>query len=132
MGLLARGEREALTTLMERHSTRIYRVAYSYLRERDDALDAVQETFVKVFQNAARWDAQAEVGPWLTRIAINHCIDVYRRGRRRMTTNEPLEDDDRDPRLAATDVAADRKVLGRELGERIERALRGLPETQRA
>jgi RNA polymerase sigma-70 factor (ECF subfamily) len=132
MGRLARGDREALDPLMERHSTRLYRLALSYLRRQDDALDAVQETFVRAFQNAVRWDPNADVVPWLTRIAINHCIDVYRRGRRRMATDEPLENDDRDLRLTSADVSADRRVLGREVGERIERALRCLPETQRA
>ncbi len=144
MGRLARGDRDVLAALMERHGTRLYRIALSYLRDRDDAMDAVQETFVKALQNASRWDPGRapegedagrpnDVAPWLTRIAINHCIDVYRRGRRRQATDEPLDaEGDRDPRLATAEVPADRRVLGREVGERIERALRALPEGQRA
>src|SRR5438874_1011160 len=79
-----RGDREALGPLMERHQRRLYRLALSYLRDPDEALDAVQEIFVKAYQNAPRWDGGAEVGPWLTRVAINHSIDRYRRGRRRL------------------------------------------------
>src|SRR5262245_38257119 len=91
MERLARGDREALAPLMERHHRRLYRIALSYLRNADDALDAVQEVFVKAFVNAARWDARSEVGPWLTRITINQSIDGYRRVRRRRTSEEPLE-----------------------------------------
>lgn len=132
MGRLARGDREALAPLMERHHRRIYRIALSYLRSADDALDVVQETFVKAFQNAALWDPASEVGPWLTRIAVNQSIDLYRRGRRRRVSEEPLSEGDHDERIMAEDPSPERKVLGREVAERIGAALRLLPEKQRA
>jgi RNA polymerase sigma-70 factor (ECF subfamily) len=44
---LAAGDREALEPLMARHYRRVYRIALGYLRNPDDALDVVQETFVK-------------------------------------------------------------------------------------
>jgi len=134
MGRLARGDREALGPLMERHHRRLYRLALSYLRDADEALDAVQEVFVKAYQSAARWDGGSEVGPWLTRIAINHSIDRYRRGRRRQAAETPLDDEggDRDVRLTNADPSPERQVLGREVGERIASVLRSLPERQRA
>lgn len=133
MAALAGGDRDALAVLMERHYRRIYRVALSYLRDPDDALDVVQETFVKAFQNASRWDARAEVGSWLTRIGINQAIDRYRRARRRRQTEEPLGDGaDRDPRWSDGAPSPERAAMGRETGARIARALRVLPERQRA
>lgn len=132
MGRLARGDREALAPLMERHHARIYRIALSYLRDADDALDCVQETFVRAYQNAGRWDRQAEVAPWLARIAINHAIDLYRRGKRRGRSEEPLAEGDRHQTLATEEPSPERKLLGRELAERISLALRALPERQRA
>jgi RNA polymerase sigma-70 factor (ECF subfamily) len=131
MERLARGDREALGPLMERHHRRIYRIALSYLRNPDDALDAVQETFVKAFQNASRWHADSAVAPWLSRIAINQAIDGYRRHRRRRATFEPLEDD-HDARAAGPEPSPERTLLGDEVGVRISSALRGLPERQRA
>jgi RNA polymerase sigma-70 factor (ECF subfamily) len=132
MGRLAAGDREALQPLMERHYTRLYRLALSYLRNPEDALDAVQETFVKAFQNAARWDGTSEAGPWLSRIAINQSIDRYRRHKRRQATFTPLGEGDHDDTMAAPEPSPERKVLGGEVGRRIGSALRGLPERQRA
>jgi RNA polymerase sigma factor (sigma-70 family) len=132
MARLAAGDREALAPLMERHHRRLYRIALAYLRNADDALDTVQETFVKAFQNAGRWDGSAEVGPWLSRIAVNDSIDRYRRGKRRGATFTPLGEGDHDERVVAEDISPERRVLGREVGERIARALRALPERQRA
>jgi RNA polymerase sigma-70 factor (ECF subfamily) len=132
MARLAGGDQEALAPLMDRHYRRLYRIALSYLRDADDALDAVQETFVKVYQNAASWDGSADAGPWLTRIAVNHSIDRYRRARRRVLNEEPLGESDHEMHLSENEPSPERKVIGRELGERIRAALGALPETQRA
>lgn len=128
---LAQGEREALSPLMERHAQRVYRIALSYLRNPDEAQDALQEIFVKAFQNAARWDPGSEVVPWLMRIAVNHSIDHYRRRKRRGVYHEPL-DDASHGQLAAGGVSPEQRAHGRELGERIARALEVLPEGHRA
>jgi RNA polymerase sigma-70 factor (ECF subfamily) len=132
MERLARGDKDALGPLMERHYGRLYRVALAYLRSEDDALDAVQEGFVKAFQNAARWDPRAEVGPWLTRIVVNQSIDQYRRGRRRAARMEALVPGDHDERIAVVEPSPERSVMGREVGETIRDAVLGLPEMQRA
>jgi len=132
MARLARGDREALAPLMERHYQRLYRIALSYLRQPDDALDAVQETFVKAFQNASRWDGSVEAGPWLSRVAVNQSIDHWRRRRRRQATFAPLEEGDHQPSLADHAPAPDRHVHGREIRDRLATALETLPERQRA
>jgi RNA polymerase sigma-70 factor (ECF subfamily) len=116
---------------MERHQRRLYRIAYAYLRDPEDALDAVQETFVKVFQGAARWDGISDAGPWMSRIAVNQSIDRYRRRKLRRATHAPLEEGDHDPKIAVLAPSPERAAIGRDLGDRIKAALRGLPERQR-
>ena len=132
MARLAAGDRDALGPLVERHHARIYRIALSYLRDRDDAQDAVQETFVKACQGAARWDGSAEVAPWLSRIAVNHAIDCYRRGRRRLRSETPIDDEEHGQRIPAEAPSPERRAMDRETGERISAALSGLPARQRA
>ncbi len=132
MARLAAGDREALRPLMERHYRRLYRLALAYLRNPDDALDAVQETFVRAFQNAARWDGASEVLPWLSRIAINQSIDRYRREKRRRQTLTPIAGDARELPLSTDHPSPERGVLGREVGVRISAAVGSLPERQRA
>ena len=132
MARLAAGEREALAPLMERHYRRVYRIALSYLRQPDDALDVVQECFVKAYQNAARWDGSAEAGPWLARIAVNLSIDRWRRNKRRQQTFAPLPEGDHDLSLGGSDDGPDRSVAGREARERLQAALATLPDRQRA
>jgi RNA polymerase sigma-70 factor (ECF subfamily) len=134
MQALAGGDRDALSALMSRHHRRVYRLALSYLRDPEEALEVTQETFVKAYQHAGRWDGRAEVGAWITRVAVNQSIDRYRRLRRRRAAEEPLGDTptDQDARFSGSLPSPEREVMGRELGERIGSALRALPEQQRA
>ena len=129
---LAAGDREALAPLMERHYPRLYRLALSYVRNPDDALDVVQETFVKAFRKADRWDGSTEAGPWLSRVAVNQSIDRWRRNRRRRATFTPLAEGDHDESLADGGPDPDRRVLRREMRDRLAVALEGLPDRQRA
>lgn len=133
MGRMAGGDQEALSELMRRHHHRVYRLALAYLRDPDDAMEVVQEAFVKAYRAAARWDG-TEVTPWLNRIAINESIDRYRRARRRRAVEEPLDADAaaHDGRWAAGGPSPERRVFGRELGDRIGTAVEALPERQRA
>lgn len=133
MARLAGGDNGSLSELMRRHHQRLFRIAIGYVRNPEDALEVVQETFVKAYRGAARWDGAAEVVPWLTRIAINESIDRYRRARRRRAMEEPLAPEDpHDSRWTANAPSPERRVLSRELRERIAAALGALPERQRA
>jgi RNA polymerase sigma-70 factor (ECF subfamily) len=92
----------------------------------------VQETFVKVYRSAARWDPASDVAPWLTRIAVNQSIDTYRRGRRRLALLAPLPEGDRSFEIEAREASPERRAMGNEAAARVSRALDSLPETQRA
>ena len=128
MARLARGDTDALGPLMERHHGRIYRIALSYLRNPDDALDVVQETFVKLFQNAGRWKGDKAVAPWLTRIAVNQSIDRYRSQKRRSSKEESLETEERT--IPAEVPSPEGVAYSGEVSFRIARALKTLPERQ--
>jgi len=132
MARLAGGDREALTPLVERHQRRLYRIALGYLRQHEDALDVVQEAFVKAFQAAGRWDGSADAGPWLSRITVNLAIDRWRRNRRRGQTFSPLAEGDHLEVLADPGPSPDRGVTRREAADRLTLALAELPERQRA
>jgi len=68
--------------------TQLYQVAYSILRARQDAEDAVQQGLLKAW--AARSGAQAETfGPWLMRIVVNECRNIQRH-RMRVTPSEEV------------------------------------------
>jgi RNA polymerase sigma-70 factor, ECF subfamily len=69
-----RGDGAAFRRLYERHAHLALRTAYGVLHDRALAEDAVQEAFVRAFNNIAKFDAERSFGPWLTRIVVNEAI----------------------------------------------------------
>jgi len=75
----AGGDRAAFQTLVERHRSLVYRVAYQFSGRHHDADDIAQEVFIKVYRSLGRFRQDAQFTSWLYRIAMNACIDHRRR-----------------------------------------------------
>jgi RNA polymerase sigma-70 factor, ECF subfamily len=84
------GDPQAFEELYERHRHAVYKVAHGMTRNVEDALDVVQETFVKAHKSLARFERRASIGTWLCQIAVHQAIDLGRR--RKVRRAEPLEE----------------------------------------
>lgn len=67
------GDREALGTLLSRHQDRVFRLCLRVLWDEHEALEATQETMVRVVRAIESFDERAQFTTWLTRIALNAC-----------------------------------------------------------
>ena len=76
------GDSRAFRTLMQRYQRKIFSVAFGFLRNREDALDVVQEAFIKVHRHLEKFEGNSSFYTWLYRITANLCIDRLRRARR--------------------------------------------------
>ena len=76
-----RGDLDAFEELMNRHSQRVYRTLVGILGNQDDARDAMQDTFLKVFQHLARFEGRSKFSTWLVSIATNTGIQRLRERR---------------------------------------------------
>ncbi|MCX6570112.1 MAG: RNA polymerase sigma factor [Candidatus Aminicenantes bacterium] len=106
------GDREAFMTIIRLYQQKVFVMAYSILRNREDALDAVQETFLRLYQKAGLYKPGNSFQGWLLQMAKNISIDSYRkhqRKRREWETSKPLEEipiavEDRASDSAASDL----------------------------
>ena len=78
MTRLASGHGAALNELMERHAPKLFNYLVRCLQNEEDAADAAQETFVRVYQNCAKFDTRMKFSTWLYAIATNLVKDRYR------------------------------------------------------
>lgn len=81
--LTLKGSRDAYRSLVERYQTRLLAVAVDILKNREEAEDVVQESFVKAFFSLKDFKGESSFYTWLYRITFNMAIDVRRRGLRR-------------------------------------------------
>jgi len=75
------GDLDAFSELVERYQDMVHGLALSILRRPEDAEEAAQDTFVKVFRARDQFDSTRTIEPWLLRIAGNACRDKLRRRR---------------------------------------------------
>lgn len=133
------GDEGAFHELFQRYHRRAYAVAFGVVKARQDALDIVQDAFIKVHRHIGTFQGSSSFYTWLYRIVMNLAIDHVRRGRQ-------AKDLDYDDKVArdSTDVAGDgtmlprildgnprKTVMRKELMERILKALDELPEYHR-
>jgi RNA polymerase sigma-70 factor (ECF subfamily) len=78
MSRLANGHPAALDALMERHAQKLFQYLVRSLQNQDDAEDLAQQTFVRVYQNRAKFEQGQKFKPWLYAIASNLVRDRYR------------------------------------------------------
>lgn len=90
------GDLEAFGQIVRRHQARIHRLALHMLRDRSEAEDVSQETFIRAYQALARFDGRSEPFTWLYRIAVNLSLNTIRS--RKTARNAG---DASDPRLEA-------------------------------
>jgi RNA polymerase sigma-70 factor (ECF subfamily) len=81
------GASEAYSELVRRYQDRIFTLVSGRVADREDALDLVQEIFIKAYVGLGRFRQEAGFYTWLYRIALHLCIDY---GRRRKRRQEPL------------------------------------------
>jgi RNA polymerase sigma-70 factor (ECF subfamily) len=106
------GDREAFMTIIRLYQQKVFVMAYSILRDREDALDAVQETFLRLYQKAGLYRPGNSFQGWLLQMAKNISIDSYRKHQKKRNeweTSTPLEDiqvagEDRDSDSVSSDL----------------------------
>lgn len=134
--LVARGAgdeaRERFAVLVDEHQRRAARLAYHLLRDADDADDAVQDTFLKVFTHITSYDPRWPFEAWFTRILVNTCRDRRKARARRLqwvlpTPAEPPAGFDR----ATPEPTAEQQLMARERWQHLSEAIEQLPGRQR-
>jgi RNA polymerase sigma-70 factor (ECF subfamily) len=118
---------DAIAALVAEHAGMVFRIAYSILRHRDDAEDAVQECFLRVvkFRKRLAWVRNPKT--WLARVAWTTALDRRAARVACCETNHPLDEETLEEMPAQT-IAMDEALAGRELQELLECLVETLPE----
>jgi RNA polymerase sigma-70 factor (ECF subfamily) len=118
-----RGDIQAFSTLFERYRDLVFRLAYRFSDNIDEAQDLTQEIFMRVFERLGGFRRESMFSTWLYRVATNICLNQ----RRKPQATESLEALKNQIVDAASNPAA--AYAHRELSEQMQAAISELPES---
>ncbi len=144
--LLARlqaGDERALADLSDAYSSKIYQLAFRYLRNKEDAEEITQDVLFKVYRKVDAFRGDAQLSSWIYRITFNAAMSRLRTARYQRAQAEDrraaaVQEDDglnaqpRTPDVADWSDLADERVLRTQLRQRVFRAILALPAIYRA
>jgi RNA polymerase sigma-70 factor (ECF subfamily) len=136
-----KGDRDAFRTLFERYHRRAYALAFGVLRNQDDALDIVQDAFIKAHKYLDKFEGNSSFYTWLYRIVMNLSIDHLRKHKRarHVDFNDALAHGEGDsgvgddallPRILGQNPS--KSLVRKEIREKIDEALAELSDNHRA
>ena len=82
-----KGSMDAFESLVRANETKIYNICLRMLANKEDALDASQETFIKAYKNMGKFDERSKFSTWLYRIAVNTSLDMLRKNSSQKTVS---------------------------------------------
>jgi RNA polymerase sigma-70 factor (ECF subfamily) len=124
------GSEQAYRELLGRYQRPVFSLVYRMVRDREQAEDLAQETFIKVFNNIERYDPRYKFSSWIFKIASNLAIDALRKkelatvsidGSRHASTAEEIESSR--ITVESRDENPEEALLSKELGAEIEQAI---------
>jgi RNA polymerase sigma-70 factor, ECF subfamily len=124
------GDQGALKEIFDKYHKKVYRIAYGVVRQREEALDIVQEVFIKLFHSIKNFKGKSHFYTYLYRMVMNTAIDHARKTGKQIISSldqegsfQPSDDLEKGP---------ERILLQKELEERVKVAMDKLPAEQRA
>lgn len=124
------GDQAALKEIFERYHQKVYRIAYGVLRQREDALDVVQEVFIKLYRSIKEFKGRSAFYTYLYRLAMNTAIDHSRKLKRSsflsLDHQEGLQPAD------GKEKRPDHMAAQKEMEEKVRWAIEQLPQDQKA
>jgi RNA polymerase sigma-70 factor (ECF subfamily) len=139
---LKAGDEEAMAELSETYSSKIYQLAFRYLRNKEDAEEVTQDVLFKVYRKVGAFRGDAALSSWIYRITFNAAMSRLRTARYQHAQEDERQvvtgaDGENVMASARSEVAdwtnlADERVLRSQLRQRVFKAILALPAIYRA
>jgi RNA polymerase sigma-70 factor (ECF subfamily) len=124
------GDQQALKEIFDKYHKKVYSIAYGVVRQREEALDVVQDVFIKLFRSIKNFKGRSHFYTYLYRMVMNTAIDHKRKAGKQFMSSldeegsiQPSDDAEKGP---------EKVLLQKELEERVKLAMDKLPAEQKA
>jgi len=121
---------DRFSLLVDKYQNRVYNQAYRMLGNSEDAEEAAQDVFIRIYRSIHKFRSESKITTWIYRITSNVCINRLRKMQLEMASlDEPLYEDGRTAAELIADEAPDpeRKLESKQIAELVRSQLRTLP-----
>jgi RNA polymerase sigma-70 factor (ECF subfamily) len=137
---LQSGDERALAELADAYGTKIFQLAFRYLRNKEDAEEVTQDVLFKVYRKVGEFRGDAALSSWIYRITFNAAMSRVRTAQfqrsqeddRQMASDDSESSSTSQPDIADWSNMADERILRSQLRRRVLRAILALPVIYRA
>ena len=122
------GRQSAFDSLMKRYHPVVLNTCFRILQDEQNARDAAQDIFIKVYRALSDWQPHATLKTWMYRITVNHCLNVLRSQKRRrfLVSLNQLLTGNQEPTIIDGESHPDHALQNMELSNAVFKALDGL------
>lgn len=125
IGKVLDGNDHAFRVIVEKYRNHVFRTVFGVLRNEKDAEDAAQEVFMKVYTSLPKYESQG-FKTWITRIAVNHAIDMKRK---KAVRQEEATSEYEEAIHAPAGESAEDTAISTEMKRQVFRKIEELPES---
>lgn len=127
-----KSDKSALMELFKIYEKYLYRLCYTYSQNEQDALDLVQEIYIKVFKKINQYNESMAFNPWIRRIAVNTCLNFKRTVKNNVISiNYQYENQGSFEDIIAADCNIEEEIERKDLEKLIKENLKIMPENYR-
>lgn len=127
-----RHEKTALTELFKRYENYLYRICYTYSQNQQDALDLIQEIYIKIFNNIDKFNEDMPFHPWVRKLSVNICLNFRRTIKNNVISlNEGYNEDSNVEDTIASDFNVESEIERIDVRKIIIENIKALPENYR-
>jgi RNA polymerase sigma factor (sigma-70 family) len=119
------GNKHAYAHIINKYKNQLYATILRMTKNPQDAQDFVQEAFIKVYHQLGKYDGKGSFSSWIYRVAINHCLDEFRKKSYHIQKVELSENRLENP------THPEVIFLKKEKSRQLERIVATLPEDER-
>jgi len=118
--------------LYQRYAPVLYRTAYRMLKNDADALDIVQEAFIRIYNGLSKFRKQSNIQTWMYRIVMNLCYDHFRRKKKiTFVSEQEIFNPDQEKENFATEAFSDFNEVESRRKQNLQKALEQLTLRQK-
>jgi RNA polymerase sigma factor (sigma-70 family) len=119
------GNKQAYANIINKYKNQVYACILRMTKNPQDAQDLVQESFIKVYHQLEKYDGKGSFAGWIYRVAMNHCLDEFRKKRYKINHVEINENSLENPNHPEV------VFLKKEKNRQLEQLITTLPEEER-